>query len=64
MEDAEFPLELEKVVARSFMQIDTQFAKICAVQSTLSSGTTALAAMISGRLPLKLEILFILLTVD
>ncbi|XP_010927338.2 probable protein phosphatase 2C 27 isoform X1 [Elaeis guineensis] len=49
VEDAEFPIELERVVTRSFMQTDTQFAKICAVQSTLSSGTTALTAMIFGR---------------
>lgn len=61
VEDAEFPLELGKAVTRSFMQTDIQFAKTCAVQSTLSSGTTALTAMIFGRLVsslLKLNILF------
>ncbi|WOK96857.1 putative protein phosphatase 2C 27 [Canna indica] len=49
VEDADFPLELEKVVARSFKQTDSQFAKTCLLQSSLSSGTTALTAMIFGR---------------
>lgn len=49
VEDAEFPLKLEKVVARSFVQTDAAFAKKCSLQSTLSSGTTALTAMIFGR---------------
>ncbi|XP_073011032.1 probable protein phosphatase 2C 27 isoform X1 [Typha latifolia] len=49
VEDADFPLELERVVTRSFMQTDTQFAKTSSLQSTLSSGTTALTAMIFGR---------------
>uniref|UniRef100_A0A0D9WMI7 protein-serine/threonine phosphatase n=1 Tax=Leersia perrieri TaxID=77586 RepID=A0A0D9WMI7_9ORYZ len=44
VEDADFPLELEKVVKRSFVQTDSQFA-----ETTLSSGTTALTAMIFGR---------------
>ncbi|KAJ0984803.1 hypothetical protein J5N97_003159 [Dioscorea zingiberensis] len=46
VEDADFPLELEKVVTRSFMDTDT---RTCSLQSTLSSGTTALTAMIFGR---------------
>ncbi|KAL5985571.1 hypothetical protein ACLOJK_027556 [Asimina triloba] len=46
VEDADFPLELEKVVTRSFMQTD---AKTCSLQAALSSGTTALTAMIFGR---------------
>ncbi|KAH6817370.1 DNA-binding protein phosphatase 1 [Perilla frutescens var. frutescens] len=49
VEDADFPLELEKVVTRSFMEVDAAFAKSCSVESTLSSGTTALTAMIHGR---------------
>ncbi|CAA7398017.1 unnamed protein product [Spirodela intermedia] len=49
VEDAGFPLELEKVVARSFVEIDAQFAQTCSGQSALSSGTTALTAMIFGR---------------
>ncbi|OVA12904.1 Protein phosphatase 2C (PP2C)-like domain [Macleaya cordata] len=49
VEDANFPLELEKVVRRSFMETDMKFAKTCAIQSALSSGTTALTAMIFGR---------------
>jgi protein phosphatase 2C family protein 2/3 len=42
VEDASFPLELEKVVRRSF-------AEKCSVDNGLSSGTTALTAMIFGR---------------
>ncbi|KAJ4792584.1 Protein phosphatase 2C family protein [Rhynchospora pubera] len=49
VEDADFPLDLEKVVRRSFVQTDTQFAKTCSLQSALPSGTTALTAMIFGR---------------
>ncbi|KAA8522928.1 hypothetical protein F0562_009351 [Nyssa sinensis] len=49
VEDADFPLELEKVVTRSFMETDAAFAKSCSLDSALSSGTTALTAMIFGR---------------
>ncbi|KAA8535272.1 hypothetical protein F0562_030275 [Nyssa sinensis] len=49
VEDADFPLELEKVVTRSFMETDAAFAKSCSLESALSSGTTALTAMIFGR---------------
>lgn len=46
VEDADFPIKLEKVVTRSFKQMDS---KTCSLQSSLSSGTTALTAMIFGR---------------
>ena len=49
VEDAAFPLELEKAVRRSFVQTDSQFAEKCSLQDGLSSGTTALTAMIFGR---------------
>ncbi|KAJ0942160.1 putative protein-serine/threonine phosphatase transcription factor DBP family [Helianthus annuus] len=49
VDDDSFPLELEKVVTRSFMETDAAFARSCAVESALSSGTTALTAMIFGR---------------
>lgn len=49
VEDVDFPSELEKVVTRSFMEADAEFAKSCCIESTLSSGTTALTAMIFGR---------------
>ncbi|CAI9760610.1 unnamed protein product [Fraxinus pennsylvanica] len=49
VEDADFPLELEKVVTRSFVETDTAFARFCSTESNLSSGTTALTAMIFGR---------------
>lgn len=49
VEDADFPLELEKVVTRSFVKTDAAFANSCSLESALSSGTTALTAMIFGR---------------
>ncbi|KAI3929805.1 hypothetical protein MKX01_025973 [Papaver californicum] len=49
VEDSYFPLELEKVVTRSFKETDARFARTCTLQSALSSGTTALTAMIFGR---------------
>ncbi|XP_066373308.1 probable protein phosphatase 2C 27 [Miscanthus floridulus] len=50
VEDSDFPLQLEKVVRRSFMQIDCQFAETCSLHRATSSGTTALTAMIFGSL--------------
>lgn len=49
MEDSDFPLELEKVIVRSYLETDLQFAKTCSPPLTPSSGTTALSAMILGR---------------
>ncbi|KAG8639391.1 hypothetical protein MANES_14G137700v8 [Manihot esculenta] len=49
VEDADFPLELEKVITRSFIKTDTALADTCSVESAFSSGTTALTAMIFGR---------------
>lgn len=46
VEDADFPLELEKVVKRSFLETDAEFARTCSLES---SGTTALTAIIFGR---------------
>ncbi|KAM3321421.1 putative protein phosphatase 2C 27 [Capsicum chacoense] len=49
VEDADFPLKLEKVVTKSFLETDAAFAKSCSLDAALSSGTTALTAMIFGR---------------
>lgn len=49
VEDADFPLKLEKVVTRSFMETDAAFAQSSTLDCALSSGTTALTAMIFGR---------------
>ncbi|XP_068344441.1 probable protein phosphatase 2C 27 [Pyrus communis] len=49
VEDADFPLELEKVITRSFMETDAAFAETCSLEASLASGTTALTAMIFGR---------------
>nr|GEX25162.1 probable protein phosphatase 2C 27 [Tanacetum cinerariifolium] len=44
--DANFPLELEQVVTRSFMETDDGFARPCALEFDISSGTIALSSMI------------------
>ncbi|KAE9601760.1 hypothetical protein Lal_00041027 [Lupinus albus] len=49
VEDADFPFELKKVVTRSYLETDAEFAKTCSIESSLSSGTTALTAIIFGR---------------
>eukprot|EP01018_Ginkgo_biloba_P013636 Gb_30692 [translate_table: standard] len=49
VESADFPLELEKAVRWSFLETDNAFAEACLLHTGLSSGTTALTAMISGR---------------
>ncbi|MED6206124.1 hypothetical protein PIB30_023988 [Stylosanthes scabra] len=48
VEDADFPLELEKVVTKSFLDTDAEL-KTYSLESSLSSGTTALTAIIFGR---------------
>lgn len=50
IEDEDFPGEIEKVVASAFLQTDTAFAEACALDAALASGTTALAALVVGRL--------------
>ncbi|QCE13791.1 protein phosphatase [Vigna unguiculata] len=49
VEDVNFPLELEKVVKRSFLETDAAFLKSSSQEPSLSSGTTALTAIIFGR---------------
>ncbi|TKY73083.1 phosphatase 2C 27 [Spatholobus suberectus] len=49
VEDVNFPLELEKVVKRSFLETDAAFLKTSSHEPSLSSGTTALTAIIFGR---------------
>ncbi|XVE63545.1 hypothetical protein DITRI_Ditri07aG0028600 [Diplodiscus trichospermus] len=48
--DEDFPGEIERVVASAFRQTDTAFAGACALDSALASGTTALAALVLGRM--------------
>ncbi|KAJ6331951.1 hypothetical protein OIU76_010349 [Salix suchowensis] len=48
VKDADFPVKLEKVVARSFIETDAAFEKSCSLESAHSSGTTALTAMVFG----------------
>ncbi|CAA6661642.1 unnamed protein product [Spirodela intermedia] len=47
VEDAGFPLELEKVVARSFVEIDAQFAQTCSGQSLLVANAGDCRAVLS-----------------
>ncbi|XP_027364379.1 probable protein phosphatase 2C 27 [Abrus precatorius] len=49
VEDVNFPLELEKVMKRSFLETDAAFLQASSHEPSLSSGTTALTAIISGR---------------
>ena len=57
VEDANFPLKLEQVVTRSFMETDAAFADSCSIERSLSSGTTALTAMIFGRLVAHIHVM-------
>ncbi|KAJ9167785.1 hypothetical protein P3X46_019380 [Hevea brasiliensis] len=50
VEDEDFPREIERVVASAFLQTDAAFAKACSLDTALASGTTALAALVIGRL--------------
>ncbi|KAG6770689.1 hypothetical protein POTOM_026378 [Populus tomentosa] len=49
-EDEDFPVEVESVIASAFLQTDSAFAKACSLDAALASGTTALAALVVGRL--------------
>ncbi|KAH9318341.1 hypothetical protein KI387_020110, partial [Taxus chinensis] len=49
VKDSHFPSEVEKAVRRAFLRTDTAFAEACSLDTGLSSGTTALVAMIIGR---------------
>ncbi|KAJ6406292.1 hypothetical protein OIU84_009922 [Salix udensis] len=49
-EDEDFPVEVERVIASAFLQTDSAFAKACSLDVALASGTTALAALVVGRL--------------
>ncbi|KAL5729454.1 protein-serine/threonine phosphatase [Ranunculus cassubicifolius] len=48
LEDEDFPREIERVVSSAFLQTDTAFAEACSIDADLSSGTTALAALVMG----------------
>lgn len=49
VEDEDFPREIEKALSSAFLQTDAAFADACSVNSSLASGTTALAALVVGR---------------
>uniref|UniRef100_A0A7N0U9C9 protein-serine/threonine phosphatase n=1 Tax=Kalanchoe fedtschenkoi TaxID=63787 RepID=A0A7N0U9C9_KALFE len=48
-EDEDFPSEIERAISTAFLQTDAAFAEACSLNSTLASGTTALAALVIGR---------------
>ncbi|KAH1038763.1 hypothetical protein J1N35_040506 [Gossypium stocksii] len=50
VEDQNFLEEIERVVASAFLQTDAAFTEACALDSALSSGATALAALVLGRM--------------
>ena len=47
--DAAFPTSVEKAVHHAFLHADTAFAEACSANQNLSSGTTALTALVLGR---------------
>ncbi|XVF88178.1 hypothetical protein PTKIN_Ptkin19aG0029400 [Pterospermum kingtungense] len=50
VKDEDFPREIERVLSSAFLRTDTAFAEACALDSALASGTTALAALVLGRM--------------
>lgn len=50
VEDDDFPQEIERVITSAFLQTDTAFAEACTLDGDLASGTTALTALVIGRL--------------
>ena len=52
IEDSHFPASVEKAIRSAFVKIDHAFADTCHLDR--SSGTTALTALIFGRLRLNL----------
>lgn len=50
VEDDDFPGEVERVISSAFLQTDNAFAEACSLDAALASGTTALAALVIGRL--------------
>ncbi|CAM6050951.1 unnamed protein product [Sphagnum compactum] len=49
LDDVAFPTAIEDAVKSAFLRLDDAFAKACSVDHDLSSGTTALTALLSGR---------------
>ncbi|XP_038701203.1 probable protein phosphatase 2C 22 isoform X2 [Tripterygium wilfordii] len=50
VEDEEFPQQIERVLVSAFLQTDTAFAEACSLDAALASGSTALVAVVLGRL--------------
>jgi hypothetical protein len=49
LDDVAFPTAVEDAMRSAFLRLDDAFAKACSVNHDLSSGTTALTALLSGR---------------
>ncbi|XP_048436387.1 probable protein phosphatase 2C 22 isoform X2 [Pyrus x bretschneideri] len=49
-EDEDFPTDIERVVTSAFLHTDTAFEEACILDAKLASGTTALTALLIGRL--------------
>ncbi|XP_054798642.1 probable protein phosphatase 2C 22 isoform X1 [Prosopis cineraria] len=50
VEDEGFPSDIERIIASAFLQTDNAFAEACSLDADLASGTTALAAVVIGRM--------------
>lgn len=49
VQDASFPTSVEEAVYQGFLNTDKAFAEACRADSSLSSGTTAIMALVLGR---------------
>ncbi|KAM1013637.1 hypothetical protein FF1_043548 [Malus domestica] len=49
-EDEDFPTDIEQVITSAFLHTDTAFEEACILDAKLASGTTALTALLMGRL--------------
>ncbi|KAM1177663.1 hypothetical protein PS1_017312 [Malus domestica] len=50
LENEDFPTDIEQVVTSAFLHTDTAFEEACTLDAKLASGTTALTALLIGRL--------------
>ncbi|KAI4316279.1 hypothetical protein L6164_024274 [Bauhinia variegata] len=50
VDNEDFPGDIERIVSSAFLQTDAAFAEACSLDTALASGTTALAALVIGRL--------------
>ncbi|KAI4337357.1 hypothetical protein L6164_015785 [Bauhinia variegata] len=50
VDNEDFPEDIERIISSAFLETDAAFAEACSLDMALASGTTALAALVIGRL--------------